>query len=157
MDDEELERVVRQYTPHIYRLAYVRTGSRADAEDVTQEVFLRLVRTGKTFESEEHCRAWLLRLAANCANDLFRAPFRRYTQPLSADLPAAEDPSREVLEAVLALPPKYRLPVHLHYYEGLTIEETAAVLGIRPGAVKQRLFRARGMLRLELEGGEDHA
>ena len=70
----------------------------------------------------------------------------------------AEDPAQAaVLEAVLALPAKYRLPVHLHYYEGLKIEEIAAVLRISPGAVKQRLFRARKLLRAALEeGGADH-
>ena len=156
MEEEELERIVRQYTPHIYRLAYVRTGSRADAEDVTQEVFLRLVRTGQTFQSEEHCRAWLLRVAANCANDVFRAPFRRHTQPLSWDIPAEGDEGEPVLEAVMNLPAKYRLPIHLYYYEGMDVAEIAQALGIGRSAVKTRLFRARGMLRLELEGGEEH-
>ena len=134
----------------------MRTGSRADAEDVTQEVFLRLVRTGQTFQSEEHCRAWLLRVAANCANDVFRAPFRRHTQPLSWDIPAGGDEGEPVLEAVMNLPAKYRLPIHLYYYEGMDVAEIARALGIGKSAVKTRLFRAREMLRLELEGGEEH-
>ena len=156
MEAEELERIVRQYTPHIYRLAYVRTGSRADAEDVTQEVFLRLVRTGQEFQSETHCRAWLLRVAANCANDLFRTPWRRYTQPLTGEVPAREPEGEPVLEAVMNLPVKYRLPIHLYYYEGMDVSEIVRALGIGRSAVKTRLFRAREMLRSQLEGGEAH-
>ena len=69
--------LARRHAPAVYRLAYARTGSRADAEDVMQEVFLRLVKAGPDFDSEEHAKAWLLRVASNCANDLFRLPWRR--------------------------------------------------------------------------------
>ena len=67
MEREKAQQLVVRYGPAIFRLAYARTGSREDAEDVTQETFLRLVRRGKDFQEEEHCRAWLLRVAANCA------------------------------------------------------------------------------------------
>lgn len=155
MDGEEVERIVKRYAAPIYRLAYARTGNHADAQDVMQEVFLRLLRANPALESEDHCRAWLLRVAANCANDLFRAPWRR-SQPLSEGLPAPEPETGGVLEAVLALPGKYRIPVHLYYYEGLSVAEIAAALGRSEGVVKTRLFRARGMLRLALEEGEEH-
>ena len=160
MEEEELERIVRQYTPHIYRLAYVRTGSRADAEDVTQEVFLRLVRTGQTFQSEEHCRAWLLRVAANCAQDLFRAPWRKRERPIEeaerVPAPGQVPEPGGVLEAVLSLPESYRLPVHLFYYEGLSIREIAGVLGKREGAVRTSLTRARALLRDKLKEEGDY-
>ena len=156
MEQREMEEAVRRWGPEIYRLAYARTGSHADAQDVMQETFLRLVRANPAFESETHCRAWLLRVAANCAGDVFRSPWRR-AQPLPAELPAPAGPEEGgVLEAVLSLPPKYRLPVHLFYYQGLSVAEIAGILGKSESVVKTRLFRARGMLRLELEGGDAH-
>ena len=82
MERAEAERLVRLHGQAVYRLAYARTGSREDAEDVTQETFLRLVRTGPEFQDEEHCRAWLFRVALNCAGDLFRSAWRRRKRPL---------------------------------------------------------------------------
>lgn len=144
-DPEEL---ARRYGPAVFRLAYARTGSRTDAEDVMQEVFLRLLRARPTFSDEEHAKAWLLRVAANCANDLFRAPWRKREEPLSEGMPAPQEPEHGgVVEAVLALPPKYRAAVHLYYYEELSVEEIAAILGKRPGTIKSRLYRARTQMR----------
>lgn len=152
------EALARRYGPAVFRLAYARTGSRADAEDVMQEVFLRLLRARPEFSSEEHAKAWLLHVAANCANDLFRAPWRRREEPLAEGLSAPEEPERGgVVEAVLALPPKYRAAVHLYYYEELSVEEIAEILGRRPGTVKSRLSRARALLRRYLMEEEQDA
>ena len=156
MDMREAEALVARHAQAVYRLAYARTGSREDAEDVTQETFLRLVRTAPEFADEDHCRAWLLRVAMNCAGDLFRSAWRRHTRPLeeAEQVPAPEEGG--VLEAVLALPERYRAPVHLFYYEGLSTAEIAAVLGKSEGAVRTRLSRARAMLRGALGECENH-
>ena len=153
---KELDWLARQYGPAVYRLAFARTGSRADAEDVMQEVFVRLLKAKPDFTDQEHAKAWLLRVAANCANDLFRAPWRRREEPLSETLSAPEEPEPGgVVEAVLALPPKYRTAVHLYYYEDLSVAEIAAILGKSEGAVKSRLFRARALLREWMKEDED--
>lgn len=144
--------LARRFAPAVYRLAYARTGCRADAEDVMQEVFLRLVRARPVFDSEAHARAWLLRVASNCASDLFRLPWRRREVPLEEDLPAAESPEAgSVTEAVLSLPARYRLPVHLYYYEDLSVAEIGKIIGKSEGTVKSRLFRARRLLRERLK------
>lgn len=144
--------LARRYAPAVYRLAYARTGSRTDAEDVMQEVFLRLVRAGPAFDSEEHAKAWLLRVASNCACDLFRLPWRRREEPLEDNLPAPEEPEPgSVTEAVLALPARYRIPIHLYYYEELSVAEIAGIIGKSEGTVKSRLFRARKLLRDKLK------
>ena len=158
MDDgDALEKVIRQYAPSVYRLAYARTGSRCDAEDVMQEVFLRLVKSAPVFREEEHRKAWLLRVTVNCANDLFRALRSRRTEPLDERLcaPPAPEPSG-VLEHVLALPPKYRVPIHLFYYEDMSVAEIAAATGKSEAAVKQQLSRGRAMLREALKGDAPH-
>lgn len=148
--------LVRQYAPSVYRLAYARTGSRADAEDVMQEVFLRLMKAGPAFESETHAKAWLLRVASNCANDLFRLPWRKRETPLEDNLPAPEVPEMgSVTEAVLSLPARYRIPIHLYYYEDLSVAEIAKTIGKSEGTVKSRLFRARNLLRARLEEEKD--
>ena len=154
MDEQEMERVARTYGPDLYRLAYARTGSHADAQDVMQETLLRLVRNNPTFESENHCKAWLLRVAANCVGDVFRSPWR-HAQPLSESLPAPERPEEGgVLEAVLALPPRDRAAVHLYYYEGYSTPEIAAMTGQSEGTVRSRLARARQKLRALLADTE---
>ena len=148
--------LARRHAPAVYRLAYARTGSRADAEDVMQEVFLRLVKAGPDFDSEEHAKAWLLRVASNCANDLFRLPWRRREEPLDENLSAPERPEEgSVTQAVLSLPARYRIPIHLYYYEGYSVAEIARILGRSEGTVKSRLFRARDLLRNQLREEED--
>ena len=144
-----------RYAGDIFRLAYARTGQRADAEDVMQEVFVRLLRARPAFRNGEHARAWLLRVAANCANDWFRAPWRRREGPLTDALPAPEHEDGGVVEAVLALPAKYRTAVHLYYYEELSVAEIAKITGKSESAVKSRLFRARAMLREALKEDDD--
>lgn len=139
--------LAEQYAGMLYRLAYARTGSRADAEDVMQEVFVRLLRARPEFRDEEHAKAWLLRVGACCAADVLRAPWRRREGPLDDGLPAPEP--------VLALPAQYRMAVHLYYYEELSVAEIAAVLGKSEGAVKSRLFRARALLRRYLKEDGD--
>jgi len=160
MERKEAERLVLRYGQTVYRLAYARTGSREDAEDITQETFLRLVRAAPKFRDEEHCRAWLLRVAANCAGDLFRAPWRKRDRPLeeAERVPAPEQPleSGGVLEAVLSLPEGYRLPIHLFYYEGMSVKEIAQVLGKREGTVRTRLTRGRALLRDRLREEADY-
>lgn len=147
--------LARQFAPAIYRLAYARTGSRADAEDVMQEVFLRLVRARPVFDSEAHARAWLLKVASNCAADLFRLPWRKREEPLEEDVSAPEDPGEgSVTEAVLSLPARYRIPIHLYYYEGYSVAEIADVTGKREGTIKSHLSRARALLRDKLKEGE---
>lgn len=158
MDGEnwrEPAELAKAYAPAIFRLAYARTGSRADAEDIMQEVFVRLLRAGPDFADRAHARAWLLRVAANCANDWFRAPWRRREGPLTDSLPAPEHEDGGVVEAVLALPAKYRTAVHLYYYEELSVAEIAKITGKSESAVKSRLFRARAMLREALKEDDD--
>ena len=146
--------LAREHAPAVYRLAYARTGSRADAEDVMQETFLRLLRARPVFDSEAHAKAWLLRVASNCANDLFRLPWRRREEPLEEGMAAPAQPEPEegsVTQAVLALPARYRIPIHLYYYEGCSVAEIAGITGRSEGTVKSRLSRARALLRDQLK------
>ncbi len=158
MDSAEAARLVELHGQAVYRLAYARTGSREDAEDVAQETFLRLVRAAPEFRDEDHRRAWLLRVAANCAADLTRSLWRRRRRPLeeaeALGAPSPEPPEEGALAAVLALPERYRTVVHLYYFEEYSAAEIARLLGMREGTVHTRLSRARAMLREILEEGD---
>lgn len=159
MDREEAAHLVERYGTMVYRLAYARTGSREDAEDITQETFLRLVRAAPDFREEEHCKAWLLRVAANCAGDLHRSPWRRRVVPLeeAGEMSAPELESGDMGEVLSALPEDYRVVVYLYYYEEMSTEEIARVLGKREGSIRTRLSRARKRLRQILSETEGDA
>ena len=145
---------VERWGDTVWRLALARTASIPDAEDVFQEVFLRYFRHEDRFESDEHRKAWLIRCTVNRAKSLLSSPWRRSTVPLEAAAQiGVEDEYREVYSAVLALPAKYRTAIHLHYFEGLSVAEIAAVLSIPEGTVKSHLSRGRALLKGALDDG----
>ena len=154
--DAHVHRVVEQWSPLLLRLSYSYLGSTADAEDVVQEVFLALLERGKPFKDTEHEKAWLIRVTVNKCKNCLKAAWRSRRSPMPADAaaPAPEEPLG-VLEAVMALPPLYRIPIHLHYCEGWSTGEIAAMLGVSPVTARTRLHRGRAMLRDVLEGGNE--
>ena len=154
MTDEAFAQAARAYGDTIYRVAYHALNNSHDAEDVMQTVLLRLYESRKDFESEEHMKHWILRVAVNESRKALRAFWRRTDLPLEEWQERAaleEDPAKaEVLEAVMALEPKYRMAVYLYYYEGLSVAETAAAMRANPSTVQTWLLRARARLRKEL-------
>ena len=153
MTDEAFAQAAREWSDTVYRVAYHALNNPADAEDVAQTVLLRLYEHKKEFESEEHMKHWLLRVAVNESRKLLRSFWRRTSVPLEEwrETAAPEDPAKaEVLEAVMALEPKYRLAVYLYYYEGLSVAEAAAAMRANPSTVQTWLLRARERLRKSL-------
>lgn len=144
-----------KYLDMVYRLAWAKMGNKADAEDVTQNVMLRLISRAPEIESEEHLKHWLIRVTANESINLFRSAWHRLTLPLeeaaAGDMPEHK-PNAELDEALSLLSPKYRVVVHLFYYEDMTAKEIADVLGVRPETVRERLYRARKKLKQQLVG-----
>ena len=149
---------VEHYLDTVYRAAFHAAPSPQDAEDVTQEVFEALLRSGKRFREPEHLRAWLLRCTVNRCHDLHRFRLRRPVLAL-ADLPEtaaeADSGAAELWDAVAHLPEKLRVPIHLYYAEGYSTEEIAGLLDIPAATVRTRLRRARKRLK-DLLGGDDH-
>ena len=144
--------VLSQYADMVYRLAFARTKSRYDADDILQEVFLRYIRSAPVFEEEEHRRAWLIRTTINCSKSLLASPWFQKTVPLEDTLAAELEETGEVYDAVMRLPPSYRLVIHLYYYEGYSVAEIGGLLGCKESTVKTRLHRARNRLRETLKG-----
>ena len=156
---EEAEILLRNAMEHhgaaVYRLALCRMQSVQDAEDVYQDVFLRLLGQEASAWDGEHLRAWLLRCTVNRCHDLHRFRLRRPVLAL-ADLPEtaaeADSGAAELWDAVARLPEKLRVPIHLYYAEGYSTEE---LLDIPAATVRTRLRRARKRLK-DLLGGDDH-
>lgn len=144
--------VLSRYADMVYRLAFARTKSRYDADDILQEVFLRYIRSAPDFQEEEHCRAWLIRTTVNCSKTLLMSAWFRKTVPLDDTLVAEMRETGEVYDAVLRLPKTYRTVVHLYYYEGYSVAEIGGLLGCKEATVKTRLHRARNLLRDTLKG-----
>ena len=158
--EEETCRAIKQYGDMVRRICLVHLKNHADTEDIFQTVFLKYALSSVSFETQEHEKAWILRVTANACKDLLKSVFRSRTVPLdllteqASELP---EESREVLEAVLSLPPRYKDAVYLHYYEGYSAAEIGTILHKNTNTVYTLLNRARKLLKKELEGGTEHA
>ena len=151
--DGDVREVVERYAEMIFRLAYARTRNRMDAEDICQEVILKLVSRNPAFADEEHRKAWLLRAALNLSANLWRSARRRYDVPLDGDIVSRDACISELDEALSALPGRDRAVIHLFYYVGMTAEEIGRALRRRPSTVRAQLTRARRKLRGIMEEG----
>lgn len=162
MDDKQIrplepEELVDMYAGVIYRIAYSRLQNVPDAEDITQEVLLKYIKSDKSFNDEDHRRMWIIRVTVNAVNSLMSSSWRRRLVPLEeADAVSYTEPEQYgVREAMKRLPEKYRIPIHLYYFENMTINQIAAALNRKEGTVKSLLSRGRNKLRALLEE-EDH-
>lgn len=150
----------------VYLVALSQTSSVSDAQDVAQDVFVRLLRSDVEFREEEHLKAWLLRVCVNRCRELHRSAWMRRVDPVDyVDVLAAEACEDEALRALVehpvwaalrALPEKLRVVVQLFYVEECDTEEIAHIVGCRPATVRSRLHRARKLMRLDLEREAKH-
>ncbi len=150
----DFEKTYQQYGEMLYRIAYVHLGDTYSAEDVLQDVFLALYGNAPKFKTEEHRKAWLIRVTHNkCVNYLKRAGYN------PADIDELQIPARksnddarlDVVKQITALPSRYKTVVILHYYNDYSVEEIAKILKISKSAVKMRLKRSRELLKIQLE------
>lgn len=149
MQADPFSRIARKYMDTVYRVAlgYLRSPDAAD--DITQEVFLRLLRSDTPFESDEHIRNWLIRVTINeCKRDL--SSRWRKVEPLDAyadKLTFSSEENSEIFQTVMRLPRKYRMVIHLHYYEGYSTAEIAQILKLKQSTVCTQLERGRKRLK----------
>ena len=146
-------RIIEKYFDTVYRLAFSQTQDKHKADDVLQEVFLRYIKTDKVFESEEHIKAWLIRVTVNCCKSIYLSSWFKKTVPLTEEhnlifeIPEQSD----VYSAVAKLPQKYKAVIHLFYYEDLSVKQIAEYLKIKESTVKSQLHRGREMLKSMLK------
>ena len=151
-DERTAQAQIARWGDMVWRLALARTRHIQDSEDVFQEVFARFFRHEEELENDQHRKAWLIRCTLNCTNTLLSARWRTNLPLEEAVTQCMAPEDRQIYSAVLALPQKYRTAIHLHYYEGYTVDEIAALTGARAGTVKSWLSRGREKLAAELKG-----
>lgn len=150
MDTKEYERLTSLLLDSVYRVAVNGCRNYTDAEDIVQNTFLKLWQKKDGFESDDHARRWLLRVAVNECNSLWRSPWKRKTSSLEelVQEPVFTAPEKSSLyDAVKELPQKNRLIVYLYYFEDYSVKEVAQMMGLSESAVQNRLFRAREKLK----------
>lgn len=151
--DEQYTCLVKKYIDTVFRVALNYLKNRADAEDICQDVFLKLLQQKKPFQSEEHIRSWLIRVTINACKNVLRSPWHR-RESIDDHIPKlvfTKDGRGEMYHAVMELPLHYRIPLYLYYYEGYSTQQIAGILSMPKNTVCTRLSRARQLLRQELE------
>lgn len=148
----DVTKAFTDYGDMVFRLAFLRTGNLADADDIMSDVFLRLVRNSHKIKSEEHQKAWLIRATINCCNSFFKKEKQINYVCITEVDGAYEMTDDSVLPAVMALPLNQRDTVYMYYFEGYSVEEIAKLCKVAVGTVKSRLARARESLKITLKG-----
>jgi len=154
--EEAVNQAIDRYADMVRRICLVHTKNEADTEDIFQNVFLKYALSSVCFESAEHEKAWMIRVTVNECKDLLKSFFRTHTVSLEQVWEKAEDMEvehREVWEAVISLPEKYRDVIYLHYYEGYTAPQISRILGKNVNTVYTLMTRARERMK-EMLGGE---
>ena len=151
---DAFSRALEAHAITVWRVALHNAPTRADAEDVTQEVFEKLLSCQKEFTDDEHLKAWLIRVTINRCKSLHRG-LRLLSGQVPDTFPAPQGEDGDVLEAVRGLPEKYRNTIYLHYYEGYTAEEIGGILGTSRNTVLSWLSRGRSLLKKQMIGGFD--
>lgn len=146
LSETEFNQIVDKYADSIFRLAMVKTKNKQDAEDVFQETFFKLYKSGKVFNSDEHLKAWLIKVTINTSLDLLKAFWHNHTIGLEEDISFEDQKDNYLWEEIKKLPLKYRIPIHLYYYEGYSTEEIAGFFNENPSTTRSKLHRGRNML-----------
>lgn len=149
MSKEKFEAFATKYMDMIYRIAYSWMKNSHDANDITQEVLIRLYETDKAFESETHIKNWLIKVTINQCKMFFRSPWRNVEDVFQyAESIGVEDTCQlGLFSAVMKLDKKYRVPLMLFYYEGYSTKEVALFLGTNEKTISTRLYRAKNKLK----------
>jgi len=159
---DNFEAVFERYSDTVYRLAYSRVKNPHDASDVTQDVFLKYIRAEKTYNDEEHIKAWLIKTTINTSKALVLSSWsrKRSWEELADDDTVCDGKTAQntetksaLLSAVMGLPKTYRTVIHLFYFEDLPLGDISEITGQSVNTVKSRLYRARNMLKETL--GDD--
>lgn len=156
MEQSDYIKAVDTYADSLFRIACSYCRCRADAEDIVQNVFIKLYQRTDGFEDGEHMKRWLIRVTANEAKNLCTSFWKKNIVPLDSSeaIQFCEFPdpkSSDLYDAVTKLPYKYRIVVHLYYYEDYPIKEIADILQIKETTVQTRLMRARKRLKMKLK------
>ena len=154
-----VDEAFRRYGDRVFSAAFSVCGNREDADDTVQDTFLKYYTRDQDYIDETHLKAWLLRVAINRAKDITGAFWRRNRvswEEYMEELEFVQPEDRDLFEAVMRLPSKYRIVIHLFYYEECSIAEIAALTHASQAAVKSQLSRGRKLLKSMLTEDGNH-
>lgn len=157
LDQDTFLSLAEQYKDTVFRVALNYLGNTYDADDIVQNVFMKLFLRKRPFENDNHARYWLIRVTVNSCKDFLKSSWKSKNVFLDeVELPVSfEEPEQEDLyKAVMALPEKYRTVLYLFYYEDFTIKEIARLMKMNVSSVTTRLSRARKQLKEALKDEE---
>lgn len=153
----EFEEVVEKYADMVLRIAYQHTLNKDDSEDIMQEVFIKLVNYINTFESNEHMKAWIIRVTINLCKNHTKTSWKKKVTSFEYDIETKNEEPEFLLEELSKLKPIYRDTIYLYYYEGYKIFEIAEILNMKKNTVNSNLVRARKKLKKTIiESGDDY-
>jgi RNA polymerase sigma factor, sigma-70 family len=154
--NDVVTRAIEKYSDMIYRICFMYLKSEADSQDISQEIFLKLLQRRDPFESEEHEKAWLIRVTINKCKDFHKSFFHKNVCSIDdIEIPTEDKTETGVLREVLSLPQKYRDAIYLYYFEDYTVAEIADILREKENTVHTHLRRAKALLEVKLRGFED--
>lgn len=152
---DKKDRVVKAIDKHadtVRRICFMYLKNHDDVDDIFQDVFLQLLKSEKDFESDEHEKAWLIRVSINKCKDLHKSFFKSRVCSLDEiEIPFEDEKENEVMQEILALPAKFKDAIYLFYYEGYSVPEISKILGIKENTIYSNLHRARASLKEKLE------
>lgn len=161
MDQIKIKYYYEAYVDMVYKLGFTYMKNKTDTEDVVQEVFLRLVRQQKRFESDEHVKAWLIVTTSNYCKSQLTHWWSKRTEINEGNqdnlLYWEDEEQSNVLEAVMSLPVQLKTPIYLYYYEGYTSEEIAKVLNKPAGTIRNYLYQGRNKIKVFLQEGDNNS
>lgn len=148
-----IKEIIDNYSDMVYKVALTRCGTVENAEDVFQNVFMKLSEKMPKFKSEEHKKAWLIRVTINFSKNMNTSAWNKRVVTLDENIEFETKEESDVYSVVCELPQNYRTVIYLFYYEGYKVEEIAKLMTTTSGTIKTWLYRARDILKTKLEGG----
>lgn len=155
LSDSAIENVIEKYSDMVYKLAFSMTRTKTDSDDIFQEVFLRYLRKKITFETEEHRKAWLIKVTINCSKNFWASSWIKKIVPLEDNISFETEEQNYIHDMLKKLPKKYKIVIHLFYYEDLSINEISSLLNIKPSTIRTQLTRARRILKKKIQLKEE--
>ena len=149
-EENNYQLTVEEYGNMVYRLAFFYTNSKYDADDIYQDVFLKYLQNKKQFKNEEHKKAWLIKVTINSCKKLWLSSWKRKTDLLSEEIKFETEEDIGLYNEIKKLPKKYRVVIHLFYYERYSIKEIGSILKQKESTIRTWLTRARKLLKNQI-------
>lgn len=158
MNKELFFEKLQKYKNTVFRIAYSYCKNKSDAEDISQDVFLKFYTASPSFDNEAEEKAWLIRVTINKCKDLLKSSWhsKRCDKEEITETYTMNEAQSELLEIVLSLPDKYKIVIHLYYYEQYTINEIAKITGKKPSTIQTQLQRGRKLIEKKLKEENDY-